>query len=86
MSGISQQSFVEVSNGQLVWSRKTNGVNDAGFDLYSSTDTSTADDHKLSYLAVIFDYNQEALTQIYSKNLTNPHDLVFDCDFSMWIS
>ena len=86
VTGISQQSFVQVSNGDLVWSHKTNGVNDASFNLYSSTDTSTASDHLLSYLAVIFDYNQEALTQIYSKNLTNTHDLVFDCDFSMLIS
>ena len=54
--------------------------------LFSSTDASTESDHLISYLAVIFDYNKEALSHIYSKNLANTHDLVFDCDFSMWIS
>lgn len=67
-------SFVDVSSS-YAWDGPT-------IDLYQGTDP----DVTLYYIAVIIDYYQDSLSYIYSQNLTNSHDLVFYCDFTIWIS
>ena len=81
ISGTTKQAFVEVSNNQLIWSHKTNGVNDAGFDLYNGTGTTP-----ITYLALIMDYNSTAINFIYDHNTSNEHDIKFKCDFTFTIS
>lgn len=85
ISGVDLQSFVEITT-ETVDDQIVNTLSwkytDSVIPLYDGTDPNVT----LTYVAVIIDYNQEALSHIYSKNLGNTHDLVFDCDFTMWIS
>lgn len=81
VSGVEQQSFVEVNNNQLVWSHKTGNQNDESFDLYKGTGTAPL----ITYLAVIMDYNAAAINFICNNNPSNNYDLTFDCDFHLTI-
>ena len=65
------KSFVNMSNGAYT------GFNN-NVSLYESNSTT-----EITYIAVIMDYYEDALSYIFSQNLGTSYDLSFRCDFGL---
>lgn len=65
------KSFVTMSNGV-----NTGFINNVS--LYESSSTT-----EITYIAVIMDYYEDALSYIFSQNLGTTYDLSFRCDFGL---